>query len=146
MKLLSVLCSHAQADTDDAASSTCRMESDSEGLGCNPRDPEFVCPGLHGHVGSQVRLEAPRGPEVPEDEDGVDSQNPRMARAAEALDCAGCPMPASSTGGLLATSVVWSGRLVTGRKNWEKLFGEGGGVITLFSWASGDSGSQPTLS
>jgi len=120
------------------------MESDSEGLGCNPRDPAFVCPGLHGHVGSQVRLEAPRGPEVPEDEDGVDSQNPWMARAAEALDCAGRPMPASSTGGLLATSVVWRERLVTGRKNWEKLFGEGGGIITLFSWASGDSGSQPT--
>ena len=118
---------------DDATSSTCRMESDSEGLGCNPRDPAFVCPGLHGHVGSQVRLEAPRGPEVPEDEDGVDSQNPRMARAAEALDSAGCPMPASSTGGLLATSVVWRGRLVTGTKSWEKLFGEGGGVITLFS-------------
>ena len=144
MKLLSMLCSHAQADMDDAASSTCRMESDSEGLGCNPRDPEFMCPGLHGHVGSQVWLEAPWGPEVLEDEDGVDSQNPRTARAAEALDCAGRPMPASSTGGLLATSVVWRERLVTGRKNWEKLFGEGGGIITLFSWASGDSGSQPT--
>ena len=103
-------------------------------------------PGLHRHVGSQVRLEAQWGPEVPEDEDGVDSQNPRMARAAEALDCAGRPVPASSTGGLLATSVVWRERLVTGRKNWEKPFGEGGGIITLFSWASGDSGSQPTLS
>ena len=146
MKLLSMLCSHIQADMDDATSSTCRMESDSEGLGCNPRDPAFVCPGLHGHVGSQVRLEAPQGPKVLEDEDGVDSQNPQMVRAAEALDSAGCPMPASSTGGLLATSVVWRGRLVTGTKSWEKLFGEGGGVITLFSWASGDSGSQPTLS
>ena len=146
MKLLSMLCSHIQADMDDAALSTCRMESDSEGLGCNPRDPAFVCPGLHGHVGSQVRLEAPQGPKVLEDEDGVDSQNPQMVRAAEALDSAGRPMPASSTGGLLVTSVVWRGRLVTGTKSWEKLFGEGGGVITLFSWASGDSGSQPTLS
>ncbi|KAG5210985.1 hypothetical protein JEQ12_013414 [Ovis aries] len=32
---------------DEAASSTCQMESDSEGLGCGPRDPAFVCPGLH---------------------------------------------------------------------------------------------------
>ena len=84
-------------------------------------------------MGSQVRLEAPQGPKVLEDEDGVDSQNPQMVRAAEALDSAGRPMPASSTGGLLVTSVVWRGRLVTGRKSWEKLFGEWGGVITSFA-------------
>ncbi|XDA73454.1 hypothetical protein R6Z07F_003677 [Ovis aries] len=47
MKLLSMLGSHVQADMDEAASSTCQMESDSEGLGCGPRDPAFVCPGLH---------------------------------------------------------------------------------------------------
>lgn len=93
MKLLSMLGSHVQADMDEAVSSTCRMESDSEGLGCGPRDPAFVCPGLHGvrAAEGQVRLEAPRGPEVPENEDGVDSQSPRMARAAEALDSAGAP-------------------------------------------------------
>ena len=93
MKLLSMLGSHVQADMDEAVSSTCRMESDSEGLGCGPRDPAFVCPGLHGMRAAegQVRLEAPRGPEVPENEDGVDSQSPRMARAAEALDSAGAP-------------------------------------------------------
>ena len=49
------------------------------------------------------------------------------------------------TGGLLATSVVWRGRLVVGRKSWEKLFGEGGGIFTLFSWTSGDSGPQLPL-
>ncbi|XDA73484.1 hypothetical protein R6Z07F_003708 [Ovis aries] len=93
MKLLSMLGSHVQADMDEAASSTCWMESDSEGLGHGPRDPAFVCPGLHDvrAAEGQVRLEALRGPEVPEDEDGVDSQSPRMARAAEALDSAGAP-------------------------------------------------------
>lgn len=93
----------------------------------------------------QVLLEAPRRPEVPGDEDGVDSQNPRMARAAAALDSAGRPMPASSTGGLLATPVVWRGRLVAGRKSWEKLSGEGGGMFTLFSWTPGASGPQLPL-
>ena len=94
MKLLSMLGSHVQADMDEAVSSTCRMESDSEGLGCGPRDPAFVCLGLHDvrAAEGQVRLEAPRGPEVPENEDGVDSQSPRMARAGEFVVAVSSPV------------------------------------------------------
>ena len=88
----------------------------------------------------QVLLEAPRRPEVPGD-DGVDSKNPRMARAADALDSAGRPMHWGPLGHFCGVE----GRLVPGRKSWEKLFGEGVAYSPVFLDVRGLGATAPVV-